>query len=208
MLQPIWVNSTAWYGEWSYLYWSIQFRNFTALSRVRHFARDQRLRLETPGWRAFDFDVKLFTEDELERQRDKLRRVPSVVGDKEYPFQEDLIPEASGKADPQPPQLAKVSSLVNVLQQGETYELIERLSERFVSKASPLPGRTMRLWLVSCFVRNIWADSLSHSWSFICFSQPFSMEGFRVFSIVLLSGLRHISSLALILKGQKSSLLV
>ena len=35
----------------------------------RHFARDQRLRLETPGWRVLYFQGNPLTEDELERQR-------------------------------------------------------------------------------------------------------------------------------------------
>ena len=35
----------------------------------RHFARDQRLRLETPGWRVLDFQGNPLSEDELERQR-------------------------------------------------------------------------------------------------------------------------------------------
>ena len=38
---------------------------------IRHFARDQRLRLETPGWRVLGFDGKPLREDELERQREK-----------------------------------------------------------------------------------------------------------------------------------------
>ena len=51
-------------------------------------------------------------------QRDKNLRAPLVVWDREYPFREDLIPDASGNTDPQLPVLAKVSSLVDVLQQG------------------------------------------------------------------------------------------
>ena len=103
---------------------------------IRHFARDQRLRLETPGWRVLGFDGKPLTEDELERQRDKILRAPLVVRDREYPYREDLIPDASGKTDPQLPVLAKVSSLVDVLQLGGSYELVERLWERFVLTAS------------------------------------------------------------------------
>ena len=103
---------------------------------IRHFARDQRLRLETPGWRTLGFDGNPLTEDELERQRDKILRTPLVVRDREYPFREDLIPDASGNTDPQLPVLAKVSSLVDLLQLGGSYELIERLWERFVLTAS------------------------------------------------------------------------
>ena len=94
---------------------------------IRHFARDQRLRLETPGWRVFGFDGKPLTEDELERQREKILRARLVVRDREYPFREDLIPDASGNTDPQLSVLAKVTSLVDVLQLGGSYELVERL---------------------------------------------------------------------------------
>ena len=103
---------------------------------IRHFARDQRLRLETPGWRVLGFDGKPLTEDELERQREKILRAPLVVRDTEYPFREDLIPDASGNTDPQLPVLAKVSSFVDVLQLGGSYEVVERLCEQFVLTAS------------------------------------------------------------------------
>ena len=103
---------------------------------IRHFARDQRLRLETPGWRVLGFDGKPLTEDELERQRDKILQAPLVVRDREYPLREDLIPDACGNFDPQLPMLAKVSSVVDVLQLGGSYELVERLWERFVLTAS------------------------------------------------------------------------
>ena len=114
---------------------------------IRHFARDQRLRLETPGWRVLGLDDKPLTEDELERQRDKFMRAPLVVRDREYPFREDLVPDASGNTDLQLPVLAKVSSLVDVLQLCGSYELVERLWERFVSTASrvivSVTGRAM-----------------------------------------------------------------
>ena len=42
----------------------------------RHFAGDQCLRLETPGWRVLDFHGKLFSKDELERQRGKNQESP------------------------------------------------------------------------------------------------------------------------------------
>ena len=144
---------------------------------IRHFARDQRLRLETPGWRVFGFDGKPLTEDELERQRDKILRAPLAVRDRKYPFREDLIPDASGNTDPQLLVLAKVSSLVDVLQLGGRYELVERLWERFVLTASRLnvsvswsrnevlvssvcpPEHVCRLFVTFC--------------SFLCFSQSF-----------------------------------
>ena len=103
---------------------------------IRHFARDQRLRHETTGWRVLGFDGKLLTEDELERHREKNLRALLVVRDREYPLREDLIPDASGNTDPQPPVLTKVSSLVDVLQLGGSYEVVERLGEQFVLTAS------------------------------------------------------------------------
>ena len=106
------------------------------LQGIRRFARDQRLRLETPGWRVFGFDGKPLTEDELERQREKILRAPWVVRDREYPFREDFIPDALGNTDPQLLVLAKVSSLVGVFQLGGSYELVERLWELFVLLAS------------------------------------------------------------------------
>ena len=103
---------------------------------LRHFARDQRLRLETPGWRMLDFDGNPLPEDELERQREKIMPAPLVIRDREYPFREDLIPDASGNVDPQLPMLAKVSCLIDALQLGGSYELAEKHWERFVLTAS------------------------------------------------------------------------
>ena len=91
---------------------------------IRHIAKDQRLRLETSGGRVLGFDGKPPTEDELEDQREKIWLDPSVVRDREYPFREDLVPDASQNTDPQLPVLAKVSSLVDVLQLGWSYKLV------------------------------------------------------------------------------------
>ena len=102
---------------------------------IRHFARDQNLRLETRGWRVLGFDGKPLTEDDLERQRDKILRPPLVVRNREYPFREDLIPDAAGDTDPQLPVLARVLSHVNVLHLDGSYVLVERLWERLVLTA-------------------------------------------------------------------------
>ena len=66
---------------------------------VKHFARDQRLRLETPGWRVLDFEGNPLSENELERRREHIFRGPLVVRDREYPFDEDLIVDESGALD-------------------------------------------------------------------------------------------------------------
>ena len=63
---------------------------------------------------------------------------PLVVRDREYPFREDLIPDASGDVDAQLPLLAKVSCLIDALQVGGSYALVEKLWERFVLTASQI----------------------------------------------------------------------
>ena len=50
---------------------------------VKHFARDQRLKLETPGWRVLDFEGNPLSESELEWRRERIRRGPLVVRDRE-----------------------------------------------------------------------------------------------------------------------------
>ena len=65
----------------------------------RHFARDQRLRLETPGWRVLDFHGNPLSEDELERQRKKIKKGPLVVPNREHLFAEDLIIDEAGVVD-------------------------------------------------------------------------------------------------------------
>ena len=42
----------------------------------RHFARGQRLRLETPGWCVLEFHGNPMSKDELERQTGKIKKVP------------------------------------------------------------------------------------------------------------------------------------
>ena len=85
---------------------------------TKHFPRDQRLRLETPGCRVLDFEGNVMREEEVARERDRSLRGPQVVKDGEYPFSEDLIADSSGTVDASLPVLAKVSSLVEVLRLG------------------------------------------------------------------------------------------
>ena len=49
---------------------------------VKHFARDQRLRLETPGGRVLDFEGNPFNESELERQKERILRGPLIIPDR------------------------------------------------------------------------------------------------------------------------------
>ena len=103
---------------------------------VNHFARDQRLRLETPGWRVLDFEGNPLSESELERRKEHILRGPLVVRDREYPFAEDLIVDESGALDATLPVVAKVSSLIEVLRLGGPYELASQLSSLFTPVAS------------------------------------------------------------------------
>ena len=105
--------------------------------RSRHFARDQRLRLETPAWRVLDFHGNPLSEAELERQREKIRKGPLVVRDRQHPFAEDLVTDEAGVVDPQP-VLTKVSCLVDALKMGGSYGLIEKLWAQFVLTAGPV----------------------------------------------------------------------
>ena len=104
----------------------------------RHFARDQSLRLETPGWSVLDFKGIPLSEDELERQREKIQEGPLVVRDREHPFAEDLITGEAGVIEPQLPVLAKVSCLVDARKMGGSYGLVEKLWAQFVLTAGPV----------------------------------------------------------------------
>ena len=101
----------------------------------RHFARGQRLRFETTGWRVLDFQGNPLAEDELEREREKIQKCPLVVRDCEHPFAEDLICDEAGVIDPQLPVLTKVSCLVEWLTMGGSYGLIEKMWAQFVLTA-------------------------------------------------------------------------
>ena len=124
---------------------------------VKHFARDQRLRLQTPGWRALDFEGNPFIERELERRRESILRGPLVIRDREYPFAEDLTVDDSGAPDAKLPVLAKVSSLVDVLRLGGSYELVHQFWSQFILTASRVSidvtwSRDEVLVGISCFM--------------------------------------------------------
>ena len=82
---------------------------------VKHFASDQRLRLEKPGWRVLDFEGNPLTDSELELRREFILRGPLVIRNRDHPFAEDLIVDDSGAPDATLQVLAKVSSLIEVL---------------------------------------------------------------------------------------------
>ena len=104
----------------------------------RHFAREQRLRLGTPGWRVLVFQGNPLPEDELKWQRENIQKGPLVVRDCEHPFAEDLISDEAGVIDPQLPVVTKVSCVVDGLKMGGSYGIIEKLWAQFVLTAGPV----------------------------------------------------------------------
>ena len=101
----------------------------------KHFPRDQRLRLETPGWEVLDYEGNAMNPAEIERQREKILRAPLAVRDREYPFSEDVIVDETGAVDPNLGLMTKVSSLIEVLRLGGSYELVYRLWAQFTLSA-------------------------------------------------------------------------
>ena len=117
--------------------WRMAFmRSFDTIRGVKHFARDQRLRLETPGWRVLDFEGNPLSESELERRKEHILRGPLVVRDRECPFAEDLIVDECGVLGATLPLVAKLSSLIEVLRLGGPYESVSQLWSQFTLIAS------------------------------------------------------------------------
>ena len=98
---------------------------------TKHFPRDQRLRFKTAGWRVLDFEGNVLRGEEVERQRERILRVPQVVRDREYPFSEDLIVDSAGSVDVSLPVPAQVAALVEALRLGGNYELVHQLWSQF-----------------------------------------------------------------------------
>ena len=72
---------------------------------------------------------------EVEREREKIMRASLVVRDREYPFSEDVIVDETGAVDPNLGVMAKVSSLIEVLLLGGSYEIVYRLWAQFTLSA-------------------------------------------------------------------------
>ena len=93
----------------------------------KHFPRDQRLRLETPDWEVLDYEGYVMSPAEVERQRERIKRAPLVVRDRDNAFWEDVIVDETGAVDPSLGVMAKVSPLIEVLRLGRSYELVYQL---------------------------------------------------------------------------------
>ena len=140
----------------------------------KHFPRDQRLRLETPGWEVLDYEGNVMSPAEVERQREKNMRAPLVVRDREYPFSEDVIVDETGALDPNLGVMAKVSTLIEVLRLGGSYEIVYRLWAQFILSAVlvnvDVRGHATRSWLVVIFFLRMFYMACVHSICFDCFS--------------------------------------
>ena len=103
---------------------------------VKQFASDNRLRLQTPGWPILDFEGNPLSDSELERQKERILGGPLAIRDREYPFAEALLVDDSGAPDATLPVLAKVSSLIEMLQLGVPWELVYQLLSQLTLTAS------------------------------------------------------------------------
>ena len=99
-------------------------RKFATVTGQQFFPRNQHLKTETPSCEVLDYEGNAMSPAEVERQREKIIRVLLVLRDREYPFSEDVIVKESGAVDPNLGIMAKVSSLVEVLRQGGSFELV------------------------------------------------------------------------------------
>ena len=90
----------------------------------KHFPSDQRLRLETAGWEALDYDGNAMSPAEVERQREKIMRTPLVVRDRQYPFSKDVIVDETRAVEKNFGVMANVSQFIEVLRLGGSYELV------------------------------------------------------------------------------------
>ena len=72
---------------------------------------------------------------EVERQRERITRAPLVVREREYPFSGDVIVNETSAVDPNLGVMVKVSSLIEVLRLGGSYELFYQLWAQFTLSA-------------------------------------------------------------------------
>ena len=88
-----------------------------------------------PGWKVLDYEGNAVSPAEVERQREMTMRAPLVVRDSEFSFSEDVIVDGTGAVDPNLGIMAKVSSLIEVLRLGGSYELVYQIWAQFTLSA-------------------------------------------------------------------------
>ena len=158
----------------------------------KHLKKDQRYRLETPGWRVLGLDGLPMDSAEVERMRSEITCCPLVTLDDEYPFAEDLIEGEGGKVDPKLPILSKVASLISALQLGGPYELVQQLWTQFRHTQSARHIEAEVSWnRDEVLVSNLYPSlfRLFHSFSSFCFSgDSFCLRCFSsLFSVYLVN---------------------
>ena len=118
----------------------------------KHFPRDQRLRLETPGWEVLDYEGNVMSPAEVERQRERIMGAPLVVRDREYPFCEDIIVDETGAVDPNLGVMAKFPPSLKccVCVEAMSWSTVSGRSSLCLPYASTLTlrGHATRSWLV------------------------------------------------------------
>ena len=82
-----------------------------------------------------DYEGKAMSPAEVERERERILRVPFVVRDRDYPFSEDVIVKETGAVDKNLGIMAKVSSFIEVLRIGGAYELVYQPWTQFTLSA-------------------------------------------------------------------------
>ena len=75
----------------------------------------------------FDFSGNPLPHDEVERQRARIMGTPHMRRDRAYLVCKDLITYDAGVVYAQLPNLAKISSMLEVLRVGWSYKLVEQL---------------------------------------------------------------------------------
>ena len=99
----------------------------------KHFPRDQRQ--ETLGWEMLVYEEIATSPAEVERQREKKMMAPLVARYRDYSFSEDVIVHKTGAVDPNPRIIAMVSSFIEVLRLGGSFELVHQLRAQFTPSA-------------------------------------------------------------------------
>ena len=144
----------------------------------RHYPRNRRMRLSTPSWRVLDFFGNPLSESDLALVQDEILKAPLHQLGQEFPFPEDLIPDSEGRVNTKMPLLAKVSSLIDVLKLGGSYELLEKLWRQSQLTASKIKHEVT------------WSrDEVLVSAVHTIFGFSFRSPCFAVFSQLLLTGL-------------------
>ena len=82
-----------------------------------------------------DYKGNAMSPAEVERQRERIMRAPSVARDKEYPFSEDVLVDETVAVDTSPGIMDTCCGLIEVPRLDESYELVYQLWAQFTLSA-------------------------------------------------------------------------